>query len=54
MAVTPFFSHMILQKSFYYSELALKKHFLLSSMKKTVVLLNIFVKTVTYFRNRRF
>ncbi len=35
---------MILQKSFYYADLLLKKHFL--SMLKTVVQLNIFVKTM--------
>jgi len=33
---------MILQKSFYYADLVLKKHFLLLSMLKTVVLLNYY------------
>jgi len=36
---------MILQKSFKYADLVLQKHFLLLSMLKTVVLLNIFVET---------
>jgi len=41
---------MILQKSFIYANLLLKKHFLLLSMSKTVVLLNIFVMHFdTYF-----
>ncbi len=39
---------MILQKSFYYVDLLLKKHFLLLSMLKTVVLLNILVETMIF------
>ncbi len=39
--------HIILQKSFEYADLLLKKHFsLLLMLKKTVLLLNIFVKTI--------
>ncbi len=34
--------HVILQKSFWYADLLLKKHVLLISIIKTVVLLNIF------------
>ncbi len=41
-------SHMILQESFWYSDLQLKKHFSLLSTLKTVVLLNIFVETVIH------
>ncbi len=41
--------HMILQKSFLYADLVIKKHLLLLLMLKTVVPLNIFVKTVTHF-----
>ncbi len=41
--------HMILQKSFIYADLVIKKHLLLLLMLKTVVPLNIFVKTVTHF-----
>ncbi len=40
---------MILQKSFSYADLVLKKH-LLSSMLKTFVLLNIFRETLISFR----
>ncbi len=40
--------HMILQKSFYH-DLLLKKHLSLLLILKTVVLLNIFVKTVMHF-----
>ncbi len=42
--------HMILQKSYYYADLLLKKHFLLLSMIKTVV------ETVTppFFNNKSF
>jgi len=36
--------HMILQKSLLYADLVLKKHFLLSSMLKTAVLLNSLIK----------
>jgi len=39
---------MILQKSFLYAGLVLKKQFFLLSMLKTVVQLNIFVDTVTH------
>ncbi len=39
-------SHMILKKSFKYSDLLLKKQFLLLSMLKIVVLVNIIVETV--------
>jgi len=39
---------MILQKSLYYADLLLKKHFLLLSMLKTDVLLNIFGETVIF------
>ncbi len=35
-----------LQKSFWYADLLLKKHFWLLSMLKTVVLLHIFVETL--------
>ncbi len=42
---------MILQKLFQYADLLLKKHFLLLSILKTVVLLNIFVKTVIFFKD---
>ncbi len=35
--------HMILQKSFWYADLLLKKHYLLLSILKTVVWFNIFV-----------
>ncbi len=38
--------HMILQKSFWYSDLLRKKHFLLLSRLKIVVLFHIFVKTM--------
>jgi len=41
---------MILQKSFKYADLVLQKHFLLLSMLKTVVLLNIFVETDIFSR----
>jgi len=34
---------MILQKSFYLADLVFKKHFLILSMLKTVVLLNILI-----------
>ncbi len=37
---------MILQKSLIYANLVLKKHFLLISILKTVLLPNIFVETV--------
>jgi len=40
---------MILQKSLKYAGLLLKEHFLLLSMLKTVVLLNIFVETSIHF-----
>jgi len=40
---------MILQKSFKYADLLLRKHFLLPSMLKTLVLLHIFVKTMHLF-----
>jgi len=40
--------HMILQKSFLYADLLLRKHFLLLSMLKTVVLLNSFVETMIH------
>ncbi len=43
--------HMILQKSFWYADLLLKKHLLLLSKLKTVVLLNIFVETFMYVNN---
>ncbi len=36
------------QKSFKYADLVLKKHFLLLSMLKTVVLLNIYVEKYYY------
>ncbi len=42
---------MILQKSFWYADLVFQKHFLLLSMLKTVVLLNMFVETLM---NRKF
>jgi len=42
-------SRMILQKSFYYADLLLKKHFLLLSMFKTVELVNIFEETNIFF-----
>ncbi len=46
--MTPVFSRMILQTSFY-ADLELKKHLLLLSfMSKSVVLLNIFVETDIY------
>ncbi len=41
--------HMIPQKSFSYADLVLNKHFLLLPMLKTVVLFNIFLKTVMRF-----
>ncbi len=48
--MTPVFSHMILQTSFY-ADLELKKHLLLLSfMSKSVVLLNIFVETDIFLR----
>jgi len=40
---------MILQKSLNYADLVLKKHFLLSSMLKTVVVLYSFVEIVISF-----
>jgi len=40
---------MILQKSFYYADMVLKKHFFLLSNLKTAVLLNISVETVINF-----
>jgi len=40
---------MIIQQSFRYTDLLLKKHFLLLSMLKTVEILNIFVETVIHF-----
>ncbi len=40
---------MILQKSFLYSDLLLKKHFLSLLMLKTDFLLNIFVETMKLF-----
>ncbi len=42
---------MILQKSFWYADLVLKKHFLLFSMLKTVIPLNIFVETMIFFQD---
>ncbi len=39
---------MILQKSFSFADLLLKKYFFLFSMLKTVVLLKIFVETDTF------
>jgi len=45
---------MILQKSFLYAGLVLKKQFFLLSMLKTVVQLNIFVDTVTHCLSRFF
>ncbi len=39
---------MIPQKSFFYDDLTLKKYFLLLSMLKTVVLLNIFGKNMIF------
>jgi len=42
---------MILRKSFDYASLVLKEHFLLVLMLKTVVLLNIFVETETFFQH---
>ncbi len=42
--------HMILQKSFYYVDLFAQKNIsFLSMLKKTVVLLNIFVETLIFF-----
>ncbi len=41
--------HMILQKSFLYANLLPKEHFLVFSILKTVVLLNIFVESVIHF-----
>ncbi len=41
--------HVILQKSFYYAELLLKKHFLLLSNLKRVVQCNVFVETINLF-----
>ncbi len=41
--------HMILQLSFWYDYLLLNKHFLLLSILKTVVMLNIFVETLMIF-----
>jgi len=45
-----FFSHTLpfksLRKAFKYADLGLKKHFLLLSTLKTVVLLNIFVEMI--------
>ncbi len=43
--------YMILQKSFWYADLLLKKHLLLLSKLKTVVLLNIVVETFMYVNN---
>ncbi len=40
--------HLILQKSFEYSDLLLKKHFLILSMLKTVVRFHMFVYTNTF------
>jgi len=40
---------MTLQKSFQYDDSVLKIHFLLLSMLKTVVLLNVFMETVIHF-----
>jgi len=40
--------HMILLKSFKYSDLLLKKHYLFVIFMKAVVLLNIFVATTVY------
>ncbi len=40
---------MIIEKSFLYADLVLNKHFLLLSMLKTIVLLNIFVKAMILF-----
>ncbi len=40
--------HTILQKSFKYADLLLKKHFLILSMLETVVQLNIFVETFNF------
>lgn len=40
---------MTLQKSILYANLMLEKHFLVSSMLKTVVVLYIFVETVVHF-----
>jgi len=42
---------MILQKSFKYADLLLKKHFLLLSMLKTVVHVNILKETVKSFQD---
>ncbi len=42
---------MILQKSFQYADLLLKKHFWLLSVLKTVVLLHICVETNFVLRN---
>ncbi len=44
--------HLILQKSFSYADLVIKKHVLLLLMLKTVVPLNIFVKK--YFSKKYF
>ncbi len=41
--------HVILQKSFWYADLLVKKHFLLLSMLKTVLLLNLIVETAIFF-----
>ncbi len=41
--------HMILQKSFLYADLLLKKHFLILKVLKTIVLLNIFGKIMVHF-----
>ncbi len=46
------FNNMILQKSFIYTDLMFQKHFLLLSMLKTVVLLNMFVETdINFLKN---
>jgi len=42
--------HVILQKSFWYADLVLKKHFVWISMMQTVMLLNVFVVIVHFFR----
>ncbi len=43
--ITPVFRHMILQKSLYYADLLLKKHFLSLLTLQTFELLYIFLET---------